>query len=126
MKRVIGKLNTRTSDGRIIRGLTCLDDVIPVHTRVPDEHRDLPLIVGTARTWIDGEDIVADIDFRYTGYESQDGPEVYYQDLIPHMEVLGVEFSQDGDDTVLEGGVLKSIFLDDHPDAFGDLGGYLD
>lgn len=123
MKRVVGKLNTRTTDGRIIRGLTCLDEVIPVVVRDPKDWS--PLIVGTARTWIEGEDIFADVDLRYTGYESQDGPEILYQDLTPHMEVIGVEFNQEGDDTVMEGGVLRSLFLDDQPDAFGDLGGYL-
>lgn len=128
MRRVIGKLNTETVDGRMIKALHEPDEPIPVRVRVPDKEKDLPLIVGTATWVLDGDDIVADIDFRYTGYEGPDGPEIYYQDLTPHMEIYAVQHGhfREGATLVVDVAILKAIFLDDQPDAFGDLGGYLD
>lgn len=116
MKRVIGKLNTVTSDGRIIRKIHLSEDPIPVlwsDGREPPERR----IVGTATVRTDGDDIVADIDLRYVGQEDWSGPEIVvtnFEDLNPHMSCVVVNLE-------LDEMALASIFLDDQPDAFGDL-----
>lgn len=110
MKRIVGKLNTVTVDGRMVRGLTCLDEPIPVERRPYRD--DLPHIIGSALCHLEGEDIVAEITTE---------PTVAVEDLTPHMSVIGVEFSQENDVLVMEGGVLRSLYLDQQPDAFGDL-----
>lgn len=107
MRRVIGKLNTWTDDGRIIKALQTQadpNDPIPVSAR--GEHpAGLTTLIGTATWGIEGDDIVAEITLR-----SDCG--VNAEDLNPHMEVYLVN----GDV-----GILKGIFFDERPDAFGDL-----
>lgn len=114
-KRVIGKLNTQTSDGRMIKTLHEPDEPIPVHVRDAD---GLSVVVGSATWSLDGDNIVAEIETPFDGLEDEDG-----KTLIPHMEIYAVQHGhfREGATLVVDVAILKSIFLDDQPDAFGDL-----
>jgi hypothetical protein len=116
VKRTIGRLNTETSDGRIIRKLHLSDDPIPVLVR--DEDDPAARVVGTALvTTTDDGDVVADIDLRnsYRVKFAETGTTVTkFEDLTPHMSCVVV--NPDADEMA-----LANIYLDDQPDAFGDL-----
>lgn len=124
MKRVIGKLNTLTSDGRMIKTLHEPTEPIPVRWR-PYEN-DNPRLIGSATWGLEGDDIVAEISLLTDRVEWWGEPHyrtMAVEDLTPHMEINAPEHHQEGDTWVVDVGILKAIFLDDQPDAFGDLNG---
>lgn len=127
MRRIVGKLNTVTNDGRMIKTLHEPTERIPVFAK--NQH-DLPIIVGTATWHLDEDFIVADIDLRYEGFEDWSGLEITkkeFKDLNAHMMLAVPQHHwEEGEDNaigvyIVDVGILQSLFLDDQPDAFGDL-----
>lgn len=123
MKRIVGKLNTVTSDGRMIKALETpeYEHTIPVRVRTdPDGHA---ATVGKATWALEGDNIVADIMLKY-GDKSRfrhEGVVFNFETLTPHMEIIIFEHHQEGEVRIVDLGGLRSIFFDDKPDAFGDL-----
>lgn len=123
MRRVIGKLNTLTSDGRMIKAFETpeYEHTIPVRVRTdPHGHSH---VVGVATWELEGDNIVAEIRLKYgdKGQFRHEGTVFDFETLIPHMEIIAFEHHQEGDVWVVDLGGLRSIFFDDQPDAFGDL-----
>lgn len=126
MKRVIGKLNTRTSDGRMIKALYAQSDPSePIPVRVRTDPYGHTHVVGRATWAIEGDNIVADIMFKYGDKMRfrHEGVVFNFEILVPHMEIFALEYhhEEDGTVVVVDVGILKAIFFDDQPDAFGDL-----
>lgn len=113
MKRIIGKLNTETSDGRMIKALETPEYEHTIPVRVRTDPDGLSHVVGTATWTLEGDDIVAEIRLDNEGTD--------FETLIPHMEIIAFEHHNEDALYVVDLGGLRSIFFDDQPDAFGDL-----